>query len=119
MQNLLRRFCKRRIQKPEFSIQNGDPLSGRVFSYSDSCILTPDFSLANTPEGFCKSLRDLDVFSSFWHSYLPDIAEPDRLWNAGVRCGLMPPEKRRKGLPSRAIVETAMNRTTIGGDPGG
>jgi hypothetical protein len=23
---------------------------------SDSCILTPDFSLANTPEGFCKSL---------------------------------------------------------------
>jgi hypothetical protein len=27
-----------------------------VFSYSDSCILTPDFSLANTPEGFCKRL---------------------------------------------------------------
>ena len=56
LQNLLRRFCKRSIQKPEFSIQNGNPLSGRVISYSDSCILTPDFSLANTPEGFCKSL---------------------------------------------------------------
>jgi hypothetical protein len=30
-----------------------------VFSYSDSCILTPDFSVANTPEGFCKSLGHL------------------------------------------------------------
>ncbi len=32
LQNLLRRFCKRRIQKPEFSIQN----TGDVFYYSDS-----------------------------------------------------------------------------------
>ncbi len=31
LQNLLRRFCKRRIQKPGFSIQN----TGDVFYYSD------------------------------------------------------------------------------------
>jgi hypothetical protein len=52
LQNLLRRFCKRSIQKPEFSIQNWNPLTGNVFNYSDSCLLYSDFSLANTPEGF-------------------------------------------------------------------
>ena len=62
MQNLLRRFCKRRIQKPEFRIQNWNPLTGNVFCYSDSCILYSDFSLANTPEGFCKSLKDKSAF---------------------------------------------------------
>ena len=36
LQNLLRRFCKRRIQKSEFSIQNGNPLTGNVYYYSDS-----------------------------------------------------------------------------------
>ena len=36
LQNLLRRFCKRRIQKPEFSIQNWNPLTGNVYYYSDS-----------------------------------------------------------------------------------
>jgi hypothetical protein len=51
LQNLLRRFCKRSIQKPEFSIQNWNPLTGNVFNYSDSCLLYSDFSLANTPEG--------------------------------------------------------------------
>jgi len=51
LQNLLRRFCKRSIQKPVFSIQNWNPLTGNVFYYSDSCILYSDFSLANTPEG--------------------------------------------------------------------
>jgi hypothetical protein len=56
LQNLLRRFCKRSIQKPEFSIQNWNPLTGNVYYYSDSCLLYSDFSLANTPEGFCKSL---------------------------------------------------------------
>ena len=29
---------------------------GNVSYYSDSCLLYSDFSLANTPEGFCKSL---------------------------------------------------------------
>ena len=46
------------LQAPysEARIQNWNPLTGNVFCYSDSCILYSDFSLANTPEGFCKSL---------------------------------------------------------------
>jgi len=46
LQNLLRRFCERSIQKSEFSIQNCNTLTGNVFKYSDSCILT---SLLQTP----------------------------------------------------------------------
>jgi hypothetical protein len=45
LQNLLRRFCKRRIQKPEFSIQNCNPFTGNVFYSSDSCLLTYNFKL--------------------------------------------------------------------------
>jgi hypothetical protein len=44
-------YSEARIQYSEW-----DPSHGPRFSYSDSCILTPDFSLANTPEGVCKSL---------------------------------------------------------------
>jgi hypothetical protein len=46
------------LQAPysEFRIQNWNPLMGNVSYYSDSCLLYSDFSLANTPEGFCKSL---------------------------------------------------------------
>ena len=46
LQNLLRRFCERSIQKSEFSIQNCNTLTGNVFKYSDSRILT---SLLQTP----------------------------------------------------------------------
>jgi len=49
-------YSEARIQNSVFSIQNGNPLTGNVFSYSDSCILTPDFSLANTPKGFYKRI---------------------------------------------------------------
>ena len=36
LQNLLRRFCKRSIQKPVFRIQKWNPITGNVYKYSDS-----------------------------------------------------------------------------------
>jgi hypothetical protein len=56
LQNLLRRFCKRRIQKPEFSIQNCNPFTGNVFYFSDSCLLYSDFFLAKHPRVVLQEL---------------------------------------------------------------
>jgi hypothetical protein len=57
---------------------------GNVSYYSDSCLLNSDFSLANTPEGFCKSLK-----KSLFGLHRPARAEirPKPVWSIDVMAG--------------------------------